>query len=419
MAELAAFRIPGIMILLALTVAIAHFGILPGILILPVALVLLVVSFVLMENVSDVFVDGLDSLSTRFKIPQTVIGASIAAIGSSMPELATHLNAVAAGDHEIGIGTIVGSAIFNLCAIIGVSAWVRECKITRSVIYRDGLFYLVSVLLLLWVVACDGYTMSSFTIQWWEPILLFGFYCFYIYYLFRDAGKVEEGYELPEDAEPQSEPESGSKSESEPESGSESKAKPGSEPDPGLESVSESEPEPGPEKEKDDEPKELALDLTLLYVGGGIIGVLILAFYIVWAALTITNELGWSTSVFALLIIALGTSIPDMFTSVQAARKGMGGLAVSNAVGSNTFDICVGMGIPLILVSFWGTTTSHIGGTLGASMIYLLGTLIVTIALLRHKWSVGRKKALILFAMYLSFIPVLLLESQGYLPSWG
>jgi len=154
-------------------------------------------------------------------------------------------------------------------------------------------------------------------------------------------------------------------------------------------------------------------------VVGGVVGIMVLASYIVWSALVITGELGWSESVFALLIIAIGTSIPDLFTSVQAARKGLGGLAVSNAIGSNTFDICIAIGLPLMVLQLWGPVETAVEGTLGVSIIYLLATLVVSLLMLRHHWDVDRKEAAILIAMYLSFIPVLLLENEGYLPTWG
>jgi len=274
-----------------------------------------------------------------------------------MPELSTHINAVAAGDHQIGIGTIVGSAIFNLCIIIGVSAWVRTCKITPIVIYREGGFYLLSVFLLI-IVASDK------SIQWWEPFVLFFCYIFYIIWLFHDARKVSN--------------------------------------------VS------GETEHSDDMTEVLTINRTMAYVIGGILGIMILAFVIVQCAFAITGALNIHTGLFALLIIAVGTSIPDLFTSIQAARKGFGGLAVSNAIGSNTFDILVGMGLPLIFVK----AGTHIGGYLGASMLYLLLTLVVTMVLLRHNWSIDRKKAVVLIGLYFSFLPVLWLETQGCLSGW-
>ena len=432
--------------------ALEHLGLLPGILLLPCALAVIVVAFILTERVSDHFVDGLESFSSRFRIPQTVVGASVAAIGSSMPELATHVNAVAAGNTEIGIGTIVGSAIFNLCIIIGASAWVRRCRITRSVVYRDGMFYLASVALLLFIVVDDG-----FVIQWWEPFLLIAFYLLYLGYLFRDARGMDE--ELGDDNEDlgnekvgdggstqrdragtaysrSDDGEDGQTMKAQDETadasspgacGVSSKATP---------SASPSTDTPPPELTEEEqrarlwaEARDAALEAkamgglslqhTMLFVVGGVVGIMVLASYIVWSALVITGELGWSESIFALLFIAIGTSIPDLFTSVQAARKGLGGLAISNAIGSNTFDICVAIGLPLMLLQLWGLTSTEVEGALGASMFYLLVTLVVSLVLLRRRWLVGRREAVILIAMYLSFIPVLLLENEGYLPSWG
>ena len=371
-----------------IVIALEYLGLLPGSLLLPCGVGVILLTFVLTERISDHFVDGLEALATRYRIPQTVMGASVAAIGSSMPELATHVNAVASGNTEIGIGTIVGSAIFNLCIIIGASAWIRRCNFTREVIYRDGLFYLLSVLLLLFLLVGDG-----FVLNWWEPFVLFGFYLVYLGYLFHDArkGELTESIEPTELTEP-----------SEPSEPNEHK-----------------EPTEASDQARPTDPTELPLPMTLLFVGGGVAAILMLGSYIVWAALVITGELGWNESIFALIIIAIGTSIPDLFTSIQAARKGIGDLAVANAIGSNTFDICVAIGLPLMLLQLWGLTSTEVEGALGASIVYLLGTLVVTMALLRHGWTIGRRKALILMVMYMTFIPVLLLENQGHLPSWG
>ena len=117
----------------------------------------------------------------------------------------------------------------------------------------------------------------------------------------------------------------------------------------------------------------------------------------------ITNTIVLSESLFSVIIIAIATSIPDLFVSVQASLKGMGGLAVSNAVGSNIFDILAGIGLPF---SFVAVTPIH--GNIGLSAFYLLLSVFVFLGVIIFRKSLGKKEAGVLAAVYVSYLFVVL-----------
>ena len=133
--------------------------------------------------------------------------------------------------------------------------------------------------------------------------------------------------------------------------------------------------------------------------------IIFVADILIRSTIAITDELGISGALFGLIIIAIGTSVPDLFTSIQAARKGMGSLAISNAIGSNIFDICAALGIPL---SFIAMTEIHEDITI--SVPYLIGTLVLTLLLIKVRKYLSRKEGAILISTYALFVIVILLR---------
>jgi cation:H+ antiporter len=150
--------------------------------------------------------------------------------------------------------------------------------------------------------------------------------------------------------------------------------------------------------------KYVSTDKAFFYTGIGIVGIALSADIMVKSTVHITNSLGLSESLFSLIIIAIATSIPDLFVSVQASLKGMGSLAVSNAVGSNIFDILAGIGLPF---SFVAVTPIH--GSIGLSAFYLLLSVFAFLGVIRFRKSLGKKEAGVLAAIYVSYLFIVVL----------
>lgn len=335
-------------------------------------LIALLISFYLLAEVSDrYFVVSLDKIAARFNMSHDMAGATLMAIGSSAPELFVAIIALLRpGDHqEIGVGTIVGSALFNILVIIGASAVVRKAVLAWQPVVRDLTFYSISILILFFVLR-DG------QVELLEAGLLFGFYFLYLLavVLWRKIFKYEELDDIDQEEE-------------------------------------EDEDKVGWKKILT--PLDWLLDKVFpsskFYFATFFISVLwiaILAWVLVESAIGISHILHVPEVVIALTVLAIGTSVPDMIGSVIVARQGRGGMAVSNAVGSNIFDIFVGLGFPwLIMIAFSnkpieagieGLTLSVI--LLFASVVFIFG------ALLFKKWEMSQRMGYFLVGLYVVYL---------------
>lgn len=297
--------------------------------------------FVLFERASNYLVDGLGVISRRFLISEAVLGASVAAICTSAPEFGSSAFSVAEGHPAIGLGTIVGSAIFNITVIIGVIALLGKYKLSKRVFYRDGLFYLLTVVIAVFSVM-DGVVTRFEAIIW--ALTFLG----YLGWLVYDARR---GKPVPRER-----------------------------------------------------VKALSTRRASIYIIGGLAAIGLGAWVLIRSVISLATEAGISETLFSLVVVAVGTSIPDLFTSVQAARKGMGSFAVSNAIGSNIFDVLICLGVPL---SFRGTTS--VGDVAGVSIVYLLISLLLALLVIRIGWSLSRRDAGLLLGAYGVYLGLILL----------
>lgn len=297
-----------------------------------IALVGILVCIIALERATNYFVDNLGIISRYFHIPGATMGASVAAIGSSAPEFGTSLFSVLEAHPDIGLGTIIGSAIFNITVIIGIVVGFGVNKLDKSIFWRDGLFYLLTVGVVTLGVL-DNHVTRFEAIAW---SLLF---MVYLAWLMKS---------LDSNAEPH---------------------------------------------------RNLNIRKSIVYVVFTLVAIGITAYFLVRFTVGFTSEMGISEAMFSLIVVAIGTSIPDLFTSAQAARKGWSSLAISNAIGSNTFDMLICLGIPL---SFREITPIH--NEIGIAIPYLLISLVLVLILLRFA---DRKASLICMTLYLLFLLVL------------
>jgi K+-dependent Na+/Ca+ exchanger-like protein len=320
----------------------------------------------------DYFIVSLDQISKRFNIPSDVAGASLMAMGSSAPELFIALMAlvIAGGTHgDVGIGTIVGSAIFNILMITGVSAVIRPATITWRVIVRDLLMYTLSLALLIGAFY-DG------QISLWEAALFLGLYGVYIIILFNWRAFAADGNQNP------------------------------------VEAVHE-------ELDRERQQTGIYFRITALvsrvigfFMGDpaqsywrafavSIIFIAMLSYFLVEYALVFSEALSIPPVIVALTLLAAGTSIPDLFASSVVARQGRGDMAVANAVGSNVFDILVGLGLPWLLVLLVEGGTIHVGTEdLFTSTLLLLGTVVLLFVFLTTHHKLSRLEGIILILTY-------------------
>lgn len=236
---------------------------------------ILCLGFLLLVKGSDFFVDGSAGIATRFGIPQLIIGLTIVAMGTSAPEAAVSITAASRGSADIAIGNIVGSNILNVFIILGIAAVIVAMKVEKSTIKYE-IPYMIFCSVILLLMGLDG------KVGMLEGVLLWGAFLLYLAYLFIHAKK---------------------------------------------------------NKEETTQGKTRKLWLELLFIAGGMGAIILGSKLAVDSATELARIIGVSERYIGLTIVALGTSLPELFTSVNAARKGNADIAIGNIVGSNIFNI--------------------------------------------------------------------------------
>ncbi|WP_455721577.1 calcium/sodium antiporter [Agathobacter sp.] len=244
-----------------------------------VAILMLAAGFFALVKGADVFVDGAAALAGRFGIPQLVIGLTIVAMGTSLPEAAVSITAGMKGNAGITVGNIVGSNILNILIILGVTALISNVAIQRST-FRYEIPYMLFITAVLLVMGATGNEITFV-----EGVILWVLFIVYLVYLYFLSKKGEQG------------------------------------------------------EEQDQQIKQYKLWKCLVFIVLG--GVLVVggSNFVVNGATTIARACGMSERFIGLTIVAFGTSLPELVTSVSAARKGNAGIAIGNIVGSNIFNI--------------------------------------------------------------------------------
>lgn len=347
------------------------------------SLLMMALAIYILSIVTDeFFITSLDRISQIWNLPANVAGASLMAMGSSAPELAIALLALFRGGGEysdLGIGTIVGSAVFNILVITGASAIVKPAKITLTVVARDCIAYLTSIILLLFCFADSEITV-------YEAGLFVAFYGVYILVLFQ-WGKLMPEEEVEAEVEVQ---------------GSLEK----------LPEETEAVMGPGLYQKVTHAIAggigTLAGDAYREYPRAFVVSILFIAFLswlLVESAVVFAGAVGIPPVIVALTLLAGGTSAPDFISSIVVSRQGRGDMAVANAVGSNIFNILMGLGMPWLVVILMdgGTVTVDTDG-LWVSTIVLFGTVLVLFGFLYTDRLLTRREGYALIGVYLIYI---------------
>ena len=251
-----------------------------------IQLLLLTVGFVMLVKGSDWFVDGASSIAAKFHIPQIIIGLTIVAMGTSAPEAAVSITAAMGGSADITVGNIVGSNILNVLIILGLASVIVPIAVGKSTIKVDAPF-MIAISAIFLLLGWDG------TITRLDGVILLVLFVAYIGYMIWSAiTSNEEG----------------------------------------------------------DEIKEMPIWKMLLATAIGLGLVVWGADVAVGAATKLAEIFGMSERFIGLTVVALGTSLPELFTSVTAARKGNADIAIGNVIGSNIFNILFVVGLSSMVI---------------------------------------------------------------------
>ncbi len=307
-----------------------------------IQLVVLVVGFALLMKGADWFVEGASSIADKFGIPQLVIGLTIVAMGTSLPEAAVSISAAIKGSAEITIGNVVGSNILNVLIILGLTSVIKSVAVQKSTVYYEIPFTIFVTALLAAVGLADNQVSRI------EGVILWVFMIIYLLYLLRMAKNGT-----------------------------------------------------APEEEQEIDKNAPIWKLLLMVV----IGVVM----IVWgsdisveAATKIATFMGMSERLIGLTIVALGTSLPELVTSVTAAIKGKADIAVGNIVGSNIFNILFVVGTTALI-----TPVAYTANFMVDSIVAIAAMLLLLVAVFRKK-MLTRPAGIVMLVGYAAYFVYLI-----------
>lgn len=329
---------------------------------LPIAIIMLLVMSFFMSKASDKLGDVLHVLGVKLNIPTSVRGATFDAISSSFPEFSTAMIAVLVFNDfsNVGVPTIAGSGIFNILIIPMLSILAYKgneiIKADRNYILRDMLFYSLSVGALIFFTYTGTYSRMS-------GIILVAIYCVYVVVLYLEAKKhrkIMQGQTQ------------------------------------GQVAV-----ELEVENEDDEEDEDMSYASILLWIVITIAIVWITIEGIVQSATVISTSLNIPKYIVSVIILAACTSIPDTILSVKSAKEGDIEGAVANAVGSNIFDICLCLGVPMIISG--QVLTANFSQNAGVLAFLIISMLTTALVLLKKKGA-KKKDAIMMTIVYLVFL---------------
>ncbi len=251
-----------------------------------IPVLLLVLGFIMLIKGADWFVDGAAGIAARFGIPQLVIGLTIVAMGTSAPEAAVSINAALNDNAGITIGNVVGSNIMNILIILGITAIITAISVQKSTVKIEIPFMLFVTVVLMWL----GYTGNMIVL--WEGIVLWVLFICYLAYLLVMAKKGQSS---------------------------------------------------------DEGVKQRPLILQIIMLVAGMLLIVFGSDFTVDNASIIAKVFGMDDRLIGLTIVAFGTSLPELVTSITAARKGQADIAIGNVVGSNIFNILFVVGTTALI----------------------------------------------------------------------
>ena len=285
--------------------------------------VLLIVGFVFLIKGADFFVDGSSAVAKRLKVPALIIGMTIVAMGTSLPETSVSVSASVLGKNDLAISNAVGSNIFNLMVVCGVCAVLCPMAVGKDTLKKDLPFSVIAAGVLLALGTFTG------TVMRWGGIILLALFAVFLYMMISSAKKARDAGELNEE----------------------------------------------------DEYKIMPVWKCLLCIVGGAAAIAVGGKMVVDSASDIARAFGMSDNLIGMTIVALGTSLPELVTSIVAARKGEVDMALGNVVGSNIFNILFVLGI--------AATISPIGftmqNTIDTAVLIAMSLLVLVLCIPKKK----------------------------------
>ena len=305
----------------------------------------ILVGIVLVLWGADRLTDGAVAVAEKLKMPQIVIGLTIVAMGTSMPEFCVSLVSALKGTTDLAVGNIVGSNIFNTLLIVGVSAWVAPMTILKSTVRKDIPFALFASVILL-VMCLDG------NISRLDAGILFVLFLVFMYVTLKGAKTKDDDTTAKTDS-------------------------------------------------IEDNKKPMATWLSIVWIIVGLACLIGGSNLFVEGATKVAEHIGVSEAVIGLTIVAGGTSLPELATSVVSARKGNSGIAIGNVLGSNVFNILAILGVTGVI------TPMHLQGITMLDLSMMVFSTLLVWLFSFTKYKIARWEGIVLTIVFIGYMVVL------------
>lgn len=308
---------------------------------------LLVVGFVLLIKGADIFVDGASNVAYNLKIPAVIVGLTIVAFGTSAPEAAMSITYAQAGNAASALTNVIGSNIFNILVVVGVSALIGKLTVEKVLIERDFPFLVISTI---------GLLLIALKIKYITPLcgIIFLIIIFaYVIVLVQEARKDREAM-------------------------------------------------------SEDIDVRLSIPKSFIYILLGIVGIIIGAQLVEVNASAIGKVAGLSDALISLTIVAVGTSLPELVTSVTALKKGENGIVIGNVLGSSIFNILFILG----LASIFSIGPLKIDPDVTLDILFMTVITIIGALFAYTQNEVDKKEGIVLVLIYIAYIVFRIMTQQ-------
>ena len=312
------------------------------------SVILIIIGFVLLIVGADVLVDGSSGIAKKFHIPEIIIGLTIVSIGTSMPELFVSITSALDGYSDMAIGNIIGSNLSNLLLILGLSATIKPVVFQKETrLYEIPMCLLVTIILMIFCNTNGGISKI-------EASILLILFCAFIGYTIY-MGKRESKKEI---------------------------------------------------VEIKTEEKENSIIKNVIFVLLGICGLKIGGDLVVNNAVNVANHFNWSEKLISLTILAIGTSLPELVTSVTAAIKGNSDIAIGNIIGSNIFNILLIIGVSAIITPI----TYNFSYNFDFSVLIVSSIILAIFPFIPPKDKMSRFNGIVYLFIYIAYLLVLFIK---------
>ena len=306
-----------------------------------IQILLLILGFALLVKGADWLVAGASSTASNFKVSKMLIGLTIVAFGTGAPEFAVSISSLINGNTDMLLGNVIGSNVMNILLLVGIAALIHTVRVKKDTVSKElPMLLLISTVLIVLFLDVNLIQADSNSFSRGDGLVCLLFFGVFLYYIFAMARKNRSA-------------------------------------------------------KKEVEKPQWKLGKSLLITGLGLVGVVAGSELVVNSASDIAAAIGISERVIALTIVAFGTGLPELVTTITAAKRGESDLLIGNIIGSNIFNICIVLGLPAAIFGTITTTSFEM-----VDIIMLIGSAVVLWLVARKDRKITRAEGVLMLTMY-------------------